>query len=88
MAEVVNGTPSLGLTDTPEAQEMTIGMEKDIRKDPHSQGSSIATLESYIHTVRKSLGHQGVNHAGGVDAYHRVLFCTNFDTAVNYEILY
>ena len=38
MAEVVNGTPSPGLTDTPEAQETTIGMDKDTRKDPHSQG--------------------------------------------------
>ena len=85
MAEVVNGTPSPGLTDTPEAQEATIGMEKDSRKDPHSQGSSIVTFEP--HTVKKSLGHQGVNHAGGIDAYQRVLFCTFVDTVVNYEIL-
>ena len=88
MAEVVNGTPSPGLTDTPEAQVTTIGMEKDMRKDPHSQGSSIATLEPYTHTVKKSLGHQGVNHAGGMDAHQRVLFCTNLDTAIDYEILY
>ena len=63
MAEVVNGTPSPGLTDTPEAQETTIGMEKDMRKDPHSQGSSVAALEPYIQTVKQSLGHQGVNQA-------------------------
>ena len=88
MAEVANGTPSPVLTDTPEAQETTIGMEKDMRKDPHSQGSSIATLGPYTQTVKKSLGHQGVNHAGGLDAYQRVLFCTNLDTAVDYEILY
>ena len=88
MAEIVNGTPSPGLTDTPEAQETTIGMEKGMRKDPHSQGSSVATLEPYIQTVKKSLGHQGVNHAGGMNAYQRVLFCKNLDTAVDYEILY
>ena len=79
MAEVANGTPSPRLTDTPEAQETTIGMEKDMRKDPHSQGSSIATLEPYTQTVKKSLGHQGINHAGGLNAYQRVLFCTNLD---------
>ena len=63
MAEVANGTPSPGLTDTPEAQETAIGMVKDTRKDPHSQGSSIATLELYVHlsslytlTVFPSLG--------------------------------
>ena len=88
MAKVLNETPSPGLTDTPEAQETTIGMEKDMRKDPHSQGSSIATLEPYVQSVNKSLGHQGVNHAGGVDAHQRVLFCTNIDIAVDYEILY
>ena len=87
MTEVVNGTPSPGLTDTPEAQETTTGMEKDTRKDCHSEGSSIAILEPY-HTVQKSLGQQGVNHAGGMDAYQRVLFCSNLDTAVDYEILY
>ena len=38
--------------------------------------------------MKKSLGHQGVNHAGGMDAYQRVLFCTNLDTAVDYEIMY
>ena len=59
-----------------------------MRKDPHSQGSSVATLEPYIPTVKKSFGHQGVNHAGGMDAYQRVLFCTNLDTAFDYEILY
>ena len=84
MAEVANGTLSPGLTDTPKAQETTIGMEKD----PHFQGSSIATLEPYTQTVKKSLGHQDVNHAGGLDAYQRVLFCINLDTAVDYEILY
>ena len=73
--------PSPGLTDTPEAWETTIGMEKDMRKDPNSQGSSIATLEPYIQTVEKLL-------AGGMDAYQRVLFCTNLDTAVDYEILF
>ena len=38
--------------------------------------------------MKKSLGRQGVNHAGGIDAYQRVLFYTNLDTAVDYEILY
>ena len=48
MAEVVSGTPSPGLSDTPEAQETTIGMEKELKKDPQrSQGSSIAALEPY-----------------------------------------
>ena len=83
MAEVDNGTPSPGLTDTPEAQETTIGMDKDMRKDPQSQGSSVATLEPYIHTVKKSYGHQGGNHAGGMDAYQKILFCTHLDTAVD-----
>ena len=38
--------------------------------------------------MKKSLEHQGVNHTGGMDAYQRELFCTNLDTAVDYEILY
>ena len=88
MAEVYNETPSPGLTDTPEAQETTIGMEKDVRKDPHSQGSSVATLEPFVPSGKKSLGHQGVTHAGGIDAHQRVLYCTNLDTVVDYEILY
>ena len=39
-------------------------------------------------SVDKRLPTLGVNHAGGMDAYQRVLFCTNLDTAVDYEILY
>ena len=38
--------------------------------------------------MKKSFGHQGVNHAGGMDANQRVLFCTNLDTVVDHKILY
>ena len=76
MAEVVNETP-------PPLDFLTLLRHRKLLLvwkrtwTPHTR-LSVATLEPCIQTVKKPLGHQGVNHAGGMDAYQMVFFLHEF----------